>query len=101
MSSGLISVRSLSCRTALRLYVEGMDHIPPPTLPFGDPDRHLMCQMALELAVQDVVEAAMRAGWQEAEVLSAITEVADNLMLAAGANAELDALMQTIKGGGT
>ncbi|WP_256371642.1 hypothetical protein [Neorhizobium sp. SOG26] len=37
----------------------------------------------------------MRAGWQEAEALSGIVEVADNLML--GAGAELDALMQTIK----
>ena len=95
-ASSAFAVRS--CRAVRRLYVEGMDHIPPPTLPFGDPDRHLMCQMAVELAVQDVIEAAVRAGWEEAETLSAIVEVADNLMLAAGADAELDALMQTIKG---
>ncbi len=74
-----------------------MDHIPQPTIPFGDPDRHLMCQMAVELALQDVAEAAVKAGWREPEVLSAIIEVADNLMLAAGANAEVDALVDSLR----
>lgn len=74
-----------------------MEHIPPPTLPFGHPDRHLMCQMAIELAVQDIVEAAMKMGWQETEALSAITEVADNLILAAGANTEIDELIERLK----
>ncbi len=85
------------CRRLTRLYVGYMEHIPPPILPFGNPDRHLMCQMALELSVQDIVEAAVKTGWREAEALSAITEIADNLMLVAGSNAEIDALMGSLK----
>jgi hypothetical protein len=53
--------------------------------------------MAIELAVQDIVEAAMKMGWQETEALSAITEVADNLILAAGANTEIDELIERLK----
>jgi hypothetical protein len=53
--------------------------------------------MALELSVQDIVEAAVKTGWREAEALSAITEIADNLMLVAGSNAEIDALMGSLK----
>ncbi|CLP90074.1 Uncharacterised protein [Mycobacterium tuberculosis] len=56
-----------------------------------------MCQMALELAVQEIVEAAVKVGWHETEALSAITEVADNLILAAGANAEIDDLLGKLK----
>ncbi len=39
----------------------------------------------------------MKMGWQETEALSAITEVADNLILAAGANTEIDELIERLK----
>lgn len=74
-----------------------MEHIPPPTVPLTDENRHLLCQMALELPLQDLIDAAVKDGWQEREVLAAIIEVADNLMLAAGANAEVEALLQALK----
>lgn len=48
-------------------------------------------------ASQDLVEDAMRRGWEETEVLSAITEVADNLMLAADANRDLDLLLVNLR----
>ncbi|MBP1842036.1 hypothetical protein J2046_000280 [Rhizobium petrolearium] len=74
-----------------------MSSIPPPTVPPGNENRHLFCQMAVELPLQDIIEGAVKAGWDDKEVLAAIIEVADNLMLAAGANAELDALLMALK----
>ncbi len=74
-----------------------MAHIPPPTVPLDDENRHLFCQMAIELPIQDVIEAAVAAGWSEEETLAAIIEVADNLMLANVNNAELDALLKALK----
>ena len=74
-----------------------MVDIPPPTVPPDDENRHLHCQMAVELPMQDLIENAVQAGWEETEVLTAIIEVADNLMLAHGENAELDALLKAMK----
>jgi hypothetical protein len=74
-----------------------MVDIPPPTVPFGDDDRHYWCQMAVEIPLQDLIEDAIRAGWEETEVITAIIEVADNLMLAAGTNAEIEALLHALK----
>ncbi len=54
----------------------------PKAPPEKDESRYIACQMAVETVLQDLVEDAMRRGWEETEVLSAITEVADNLMLA-------------------
>jgi hypothetical protein len=45
--------------------------------------------MAVEMPFQELIEDAIRAGWQETKVITAIIEVADNLMLAAGTNAEI------------
>jgi hypothetical protein len=53
--------------------------------------------MAVELPVQDLIEKAVQAGWEETEVLAAIIEVADNLMLTHGENVELDALLKALK----
>lgn len=53
--------------------------------------------MAIEIPLQDLIHAAVKAGWDEPEVLTAIIEVADNLMLAHGSNAELDALLKALK----
>lgn len=68
-----------------------------PTVPPEDENRHLHCQMAVELPLQDIIESAMSAGWREEEVLSAMTEVIDNLMLANINNSELDALLKAMK----
>ncbi|MCJ9672043.1 MULTISPECIES: hypothetical protein [unclassified Neorhizobium] len=53
--------------------------------------------MAIEIPLQEIIEAAVKAGWDETEVLAAIIDVADNLVLAAGANAEVDALLKALK----
>ncbi len=74
-----------------------MTTIPPPTVPAGDENRHLFCQMAIELPMQDLIQAAVKAGWDEPEGLTATIEIADNLMLAHGSNAELDALLKALK----
>ena len=81
----------------LRPILFGMSDIPSPTLPMGDENRHLFCQMAVEIPLQEMIEDAVKAGWEETEVLAAIIEVADNLMLAAGANAEVEALLHALK----
>jgi hypothetical protein len=74
-----------------------MTNIPPPTVPADDENRHLFCQMAIEIPLQEIIEAAVELGWEETEVLTAIIEVSDNLMLAHGSNAELDALLKALK----
>jgi hypothetical protein len=74
-----------------------MANIPKPKLQGKDPDRHLVCQMAVEGHVQGIVDQAKRAGWRPAEVLTAIIEVADNLMLAEACNAELNELLTTLR----
>lgn len=73
-----------------------MTDIPAPPPP-DEENRHLLCQMAIELPLKDLIEAAVAAGWEETEVLTAIIEVADNLMLAHGHNAELNALLAELK----
>ncbi|MBY5623333.1 hypothetical protein [Rhizobium leguminosarum] len=47
--------------------------------------------MAVEIRLQNIIQDAKNAGWEETDVLTAIIEVADNLMLAHSANAELGA----------
>ena len=76
-----------------------MFDIPPPTVPLRDDNRPILCQMAIELSLQELVNAAIKAGWNETEVLGAVIEVADNLMLAHGANAELAAMLKALKRG--
>ncbi|WP_172745968.1 hypothetical protein [Neorhizobium sp. T7_12] len=74
-----------------------MTDVPSPAVPAGDENRHLFCQMAIEIPLQEIIEAAVSAGWEETEVLTAIIDVADNLVLAHGSNAELDALLKALK----
>lgn len=73
-----------------------MSDIPPPPPP-DEENRHLLCQMAVEIPLQDLIEEAVQVGWDETEVLAAIIEVADNLMLVNVNNAELDALLKAMK----
>ncbi|CDZ43121.1 Hypothetical protein NGAL_HAMBI1146_58940 [Neorhizobium galegae bv. officinalis] len=81
----------------MRSMSKHMIDIPAPSVPPDDENRHLLCQMAIEIPLQEIVEAAVKAGWEETEVLTAIIEVADNLVLAHGSNAELDALLKAIR----
>jgi hypothetical protein len=74
-----------------------MQEIPSPNVPKSDENRHLFCQMAVEPSLQDVVEDAMLAGWSEREILSAIIEIADNLMLASACNDDLKELLAVLK----
>jgi len=62
-----------------------MIEIPPPAVSPGNENRHLFCQMAVELPLQDLIESAVKVGWDDKEVL------------AAGANAEVEALLQGLK----
>jgi hypothetical protein len=59
--------------------------------------RYILCQMAVETVLQDLVEEAHREGWEETEVLSAIIEVSDHLMLAAAANKDLEMLLVALR----
>ncbi len=69
----------------------------PKAPPEKDESRYIACQMAVETVLQDLVDDAMHRGWEDTEVLSAITEVADNLMLAVAANRDLDLLLATLR----
>nr|CAD6602653.1 hypothetical protein RKHAN_01180 [Rhizobium sp. Khangiran2] len=71
--------------------------IPLPPADCDPEDRHLLCQHAVELAVQDVVANAVAAGWQEEEVLVAINDVCDHLALSKAANDELFALLKELR----
>lgn len=62
-----------------------------------DESRHLICQMAVELPLQDIVDTAVAAGWKETEILSAMIAVADNLMLASGEISALNDILGELK----
>ena len=75
-----------------------MAYIPPPTLPPGDPDRHLKCQEALDVALQEVAQAAIKAGWDQEEVATAIVEVADAHVLMMTENADVEDQIERLFG---
>lgn len=62
----------------------------PPRLPASHPDRILECEEAIEAGVVALIEAGTGAGYTATEVALAISSVADNLILAAAANADTD-----------
>jgi hypothetical protein len=39
-----------------------MGDISPPTVPAGNEKRHLLCQLAIEIPMQDLIQAAVKAG---------------------------------------
>jgi hypothetical protein len=78
-------------------YLNRMTDVAPPLVPRGDENRHIFCQMAIFPPLQDVISAAERASWNELEIMAAIIEVTDNLMLGAGASAEVDELLKTLR----
>jgi hypothetical protein len=71
----------------------------PKAPPEKDETRYIICQLAVETLLQDLVEDAVQEGWEDTEVLSAIVEVADNLMLAVAANQDLNVLLATLRKG--
>lgn len=71
-----------------------MREITPPKVTSSD--RFIDCQQAIEEAVQDIVAAAVKVGWNEPEALAAIIEIADNLALGLGADDEMKAILQRI-----
>jgi hypothetical protein len=52
----------------------------------------------VEVPLQDVVEAAVKRGWNEMEVLSALVESAENLMLAGGPNLDFAGKLRELHG---
>ncbi len=71
--------------------------IPEPTLPPGDPDRHLKCQDAVHIAFQQLCDDAVAAGWEATEVATALVEVADAHVLMLIENGQVDDLLATLK----
>jgi hypothetical protein len=74
-----------------------MSKIPSPTVAEEDPDRFLKCQEALHIAFEDLVDAAVEAGWKPDEVLVSMIELADNHALMMEANAEVEAALKILK----
>lgn len=52
------------------------------------PDRPIECQEALEARVIALIDEGLAAGWSTQDLTFALSELADNLMLADMANAE-------------
>jgi hypothetical protein len=64
----------------------------------GDyPDRDLDCQFDLEASVINIIDAGRAMGWTTRDVTTALVALADNLMLADSANADLDAALDTAR----
>ncbi|SDK33017.1 hypothetical protein SAMN05428983_4602 [Agrobacterium fabrum] len=74
--------------------------MPDITRPFvsdDDPDRHLRCQDALQVALRDLVNAAAEAGWSEREILLALADLVDNELLSLDANGSTQALIALLR----
>jgi hypothetical protein len=50
--------------------------IAQPSCPVDRPDRALQCQLALEPALQQLVQRALESGWSEDETVYALLELA-------------------------
>lgn len=57
-------------------------NIDRPTLALDHPDYDLTCQEALDLAVRDLVDRAIVAGWEPRRIFPALQEVVRNQALA-------------------
>ncbi|MND64563.1 hypothetical protein D3C80_559030 [compost metagenome] len=71
--------------------------IDKPTLTNDHPDRVIACQEAMELSVAELIDKATAAGWKYEEVIAAISELADNLMLARHANADTESSIEELQ----
>ncbi|MGG6898053.1 hypothetical protein [Rhizobium sp. BR 315] len=74
-----------------------MADIARPFVTADDPDRHIRCQDTLQTAFQELVSAAISAGWSEREVLLALADLADHQLLALEANNNTDLLIVLLK----
>ncbi|NKL87370.1 hypothetical protein GFL98_31350 [Rhizobium leguminosarum bv. viciae] len=74
-----------------------MDEIDPPDVPDDDPNRFIRCQDALHLAFAGFVDRAVASGWKPEEVLTTITELADNHALMLAAHGDLDGVLATFR----
>lgn len=72
--------------------------IAAPKMDADHPDRHLNCQEAIERSFQDLVDAAMSAGWDEPESVAAIIALAENHMLAKAENDGLNEALRELIG---
>lgn len=55
------------------------------------------CQEAIEDQLQELIAEAFGAGWTKAETLAAVIEVAENLALGMGEDAELEKILVSVK----
>lgn len=78
------------------LHLTEMD-IDKPTLRDDHPDRVIACQEAMERSVAELIDTATAAGWKFEEVIAALSELADNLMLAHQANADTENTIEQMR----
>lgn len=74
-----------------------MNLIRPPAHPGRYEDRFLDLQGEIDTPLIDLVSDACRAGWKIEEVLAAVVEVADNLMLASIETESVTDLLKRVK----
>ena len=74
-----------------------MRQISGPYVSHDDPDRPILCQDALNAAVQELVGQATAVGWSDRETLAAIIEIADNSLLSLAANDDAELLIALLK----
>jgi hypothetical protein len=68
-----------------------------PSIGLDHPDRHILCQDAIDAAFSDLLERAAAAGWSEREVVVAVIDLADNRMLSIAANDDTNVLIELLK----
>lgn len=73
-----------------------MKRIFPPTTE-RHPDRFLQCQKAMAGAFSEVPLAAVEAGWKPEDIVSAMVELADHMMLGVMANRNLDQALSILR----
>jgi hypothetical protein len=73
-----------------------MPLIQSPAYPGKYQDRFTDCQQQLYRPMTDLVLEACRAGWSVVEVVTAMIEVADNLMLAAADTDEVNEMLKRL-----
>ena len=69
-----------------------MSPIPGPKVPASNPDRHVLCEEAIEDAFVNVATLAEAAGWDGDEVAAALVSLADRQMMGRLVNAKLNEL---------
>ena len=68
--------------------------IRPPRHDSDSRDRWLECQEAMEAAIQGVMDEAVAAGWSEAEVVTAVMELANCWAFAQAARRDVETTIE-------